>query len=261
MQWEAILMQFPDGVATDEIPADWQPPEIGSPAVVKSLLQEAFPQADHTEGRCLVKNEAVRVEFRYAPLEEAPGAVATVTVRANPDLEAIPILKSAAERLGCRVFDAQTWQFADFGPQTEASLTDFAELHRRVNTERRWALAVSVMFVTTLHGLQDSGAVPAVKPLSKVATGMYGFLGLVALNLVAFLSSVVIALGQLWQLKADDKSPEEQDQIAEGMLAPALQGRGRAPWFIARWVHIPVAGLCGMIAGSVLAWGVSLLFF
>jgi hypothetical protein len=260
MEWQAILMRFPVGNAID-IPNDWQPPVIGTVQEVKSLVQTAFPDAKHVDGLSIVEGGGFRVEFDYDAGEESDEAVRAVSVRSNGSLDAVPILKLASEILGCRLFDSQTGKFADFGVETEASINDFLQLCRRIKNERRWVFGVTVAFVTTLHVLQDSGLVPAKEAISKPAVASFGIVGLILLNLVVFLTSIIIAMRQVQQLAAEDESAEEKDEAAETILVPAFQGRGQPPMLVARYLHIPIAALFGMIAGSILAWGISVVFF
>lgn len=173
----------------------------------------------------------------------------------------MPVLRSASENLECRLLDLQTAQFADFSEQTEASLRAFVELRNRMKRERRWAFAVAVAMIAIFHALQDSGVIPAVERLSKIATGVYGFLGLIFLNCLVFFSSVLIALSQARRLDDEVESQEEKERLEEAILVPAFKGQAAPPSFIARYLHIGVGAMFGIIAGSILAGIVSLLFF
>jgi hypothetical protein len=170
-------------------------------------------------------------------------------------------LKVASETFSCQLFDAQTGEFADFGARTEASMKDCAELHRRVKREKRWTFGIVVVGVATIHALQDSGMIPAIKSLSKPATGGYGIIGLIFLNAFVFGVSVICAMRQMGQLESEAESVEERESLEEAILVPAFQGQGSPLSLVSRYLHIPIAGLVGMIAGSVLAWVFALMFF
>lgn len=260
MEWEAILMRFPDR-SPEDIPSDWRPPGIGRVEEVQSLLESSFPDAEHTEGLSVVRGDGYSVEFDYDPCEEGEDILRAIAVHSDPGPGAVPVLKLAAENLNCRLLDLQAGEFADFGRRTEASFNDFIALRRRLKRQQRWAFGATVTVVMVLHGLQDAGVFPARQRLSKLAIASYGLVGLLILNAAVFLSSVVIAIGQARRLKAETKTQEEQDEIEEAILVPAFQGKGFPPSFIVRYLHIAVGGLIGMIAGSILAWGVWLVFF
>ncbi len=261
MKWEAILMRFPDGIVAEDIPKDWQPPCIGTTAKVKSTLETAFPYGEHGEGQSMVKDDDFQVEFSYGVIDQNDDSVRVISVQSNSSLAAVPVLRSASEALACRLFDLQTGRFADFGEQTEASMNDFVALRGRMKWERAWAFGVTVAIVMIFHALQDSGTIPAVERLSKAATGFYGFMGLILLNCFAFLSSVMIALWQAKHIDSEVESQEEKERMEEAILVPAFQGKGSPPSVIARYFHIPVGALFGMIAGSILAGILSLLIF
>lgn len=261
MDWEAILMRFPDGVVAEDIPKDWQPPAIGTLAEVKSTLETAFPHGEHDAGQSTVRGEEFQVEFSFCVMDESDDSVRAISVRSNASLDAVPILRSASEEFDCRLFDLQAGLFADFGEQTEASMSDFVVLRSRMKRERRWAFSVTVAVLMVFHALQDSGTIPAVERLSKGATGVYGFMGLIFLNVLAFLSSVMIALGQAKSIDSEVAPQEEKERMEEAILVPAFRGEGSPPPLVARYLHIPVGALLGMIAGSILAGILSLLIF
>ena len=127
--------------------------------------------------------------------------------------------------------------------------------------ERRWAFCVTVALVVTFHALQDVGAIPAVERLSKAAIGVYGFVGLILLNCLVFLSSVLSALSQAKKIDSQSATQKEKERMEEAILVPAFQGERSPPSFVARYLHIPVGILFGMIAGSILAWILWLLVF
>ena len=260
MEWEAILMRIPDGIGFEELPKNWQPPSIGNSVEVKSLLEAALPHEDHIDGHSRIEGDGFWVEFDYEP-SEPDELVRAVVVRSSASLGAVSILRLASETLDCRLLDLQTGRVADFGEQTEASINDFIELRRRMKQEKRWAFVVTVVLVATFHVLQDSGTIPVMESLSKPAIASYGFVGLIFLNAIVFLFSVVVAMRKAKQFKSESTSQEEQEEIEEAILLPAFQGEGSPPSFIARFLHIPVAALLGMIAGSILAWVLSLVLF
>lgn len=105
--------------------------------------------------------------------------------------------------------------------------------------------------MVTLHALQDSGIIPAVIPLSKPATVGYGVVELIFLNVVVFLASVIGALRQVAELKEKSESVEELEKLEEAILVPTFRGQGHPLSFIAHFLHVPISGLCGMIAGSI----------
>ena len=199
--WEAILMRFPDGITPEDIPRDWQPPSIGTLAEVKSTLEQAFPYGKHDEGHSTVGDGDSLVEFSYGLMEGDDEGVRAITAHTNAGLDTVPVLRSASEKLGCRLLDLQAGQFADFSEQTEASVRAFVELRNRMNRERRWAFAVAVAVILILHALQDSGAIPAVGRLSKIATGVYGFLGLIAFLRSSSRLDVTMALPHEYQTR------------------------------------------------------------
>lgn len=162
-------MRFPDGGGVEAIPKDWQPPCIGTSAEVKSAFEEALPDGKHVDGRSTVKGDGFWAEFRYGPPEASSEPVTAIGIQSDAGLGAVPILKTVSEKLGCRLLDLQTGQFADFAEQTEASMNDFMELRRRMKQERRWAYGGTVAAVVTLHALQDSGTIPAVESAQKTA--------------------------------------------------------------------------------------------
>ena len=254
-------MRFPDQAGIEEIPKDWHPPSIGSSAEVKADLKATFPEAEHVDGQTTVQGDGLRVEFIYGPCEKTDESVKAIHVRSNADPRAVPILKSVSETFNCRLLDLHTGEFGDFGERTEASMKEFVKLCLRKKRERWWTFSVAVVVVATIHVLQDSGKIPAIKSLSKPAIGAYGFFGLILLNVLAFLSSIFSAIRQVGQLKGETESVDEQERLEEAILVPTFQGQGIPPSFVTRFLHIPIAGLFGMIAGSVLAWAFSLVFF
>jgi hypothetical protein len=260
MKWNAILMRFPNGGGVEGIPKDWQPPCIGTSAEVKAALEAALPDGRHADGRSTVKGDSFWVQFSYGAPEASSEAVRAIGIESDADLGSVPILKRVSEKLDCRLLDLQTGQFADFAEHTEASMNEFVQLRRRMKQERRWAFGGTVVAVVTLHALQDSGTIPAVESLSKSAVGVSGFVGLVFLNALAFFSSIISAIAQLRRVEDMGTPPEENERMEEAILVPAFRGERTPPPLIARFLHIPVAGLFGMIVGSILAWILSLLF-
>jgi len=259
MKWEAVLVQLPEGVVVEDLPVGWQPPCIGTPKEVQATFEAAFPNGKHDDGHSTVEADGAEVEFTYGISDDSEDPVRAISVRSNPSVSAVPVLQSASEIFDCRLFDLQIGEFADFGEQTEASMRDLVALQNRMKRERRWAFGVTVAIVVIFHALQDSGAIPAVKPLSKVAVGFYGFWGLILLNCFAFLSSVLVALWQARKLGDHVESQEEKEKLEEAILVPAFQGSGTPPSLIGRYLHIPVAAFIGMIAGAILAGVLSLL--
>lgn len=257
MKWEAILVRLSKGVGVEDLPVGWQPPSLGTPEKVKATFEATFPKGEHVEGYSQVKAGGSEVEFIYGGLDD-DSSVRVISVQCNAGLDTMPILRSASEKFGCRLFDLQTGQFADFGTQTEASMNDFVALRSRMELENRLAFALTVANVLIFYVLQDSGVIPTVASLSKVAVGVYSILGLVLLNCFAFLSSVLLALLQARELGEEVDSQVEKEKLEESILVPAFQGAGSPPSLIARFFHIPVGISFGMIAGAILAWVISL---
>jgi hypothetical protein len=228
---------------------------------VKATLETAFPSGQHDDGHSTVEADGAEVEFTYGALHDNDDSVKIISVQCNGSLDTVPVLRSASENFECRLFDLQTSRFADFGEQTETSVNDFVALRNRMKRERVWAFSVTVAIVMIFHALQDSGAIPAVERLSKGETGVYGFIGLVFLNCLAFLSSVMMAMRQAGKIESEVASQEEKERLQEAILVPTFQGKGSPPSLIARYFHIPVWALFGMIAGSILAWLLSMLIF
>jgi hypothetical protein len=259
MKWEAVLIQVPEGVVVEDLPVGWQPPRIGTSEEVQATLETAFPKGQHDDGHSAVEADGAEVEFIYAALDDGDDSVRIISVQCNGSLDTVPVLRSVSEHLDCRLFDLQTGQFADFGEQTEASMNAFVALRDRMKRERRWAFGLTVVVVVIFHALQDSGAIPAGKPSSKVVVGFYGFWGLILLNVFAFLSSVLAALWQARKLGDETESEDDKAKLEEAILVPAFEGAGNPPSLIARYFHIPVGIGFGMIAGAILAGLVSLL--
>jgi hypothetical protein len=72
------------------------------------------------------------VEFIYGPCERTDESVKAIHVRLNPDLRAVPILKSVSETFNCKLLELYTGEIGDLGERTEASMKEFVELCRRM---------------------------------------------------------------------------------------------------------------------------------
>ena len=260
MEWEAILMQFPDEANVEGLPKHWRPPSLGSSAEVRAHFEAAFPNVRHCDGQTRIETDGGWVEFNYLPSEATDDLVQVIQVHSNADPSIVPALQVASKTLDCRLLDLQTAEYADFGQQTEASMREFLVLRSRVLREKAWAFGVAVVVVATIHGLQDSGILPPISTLAKPATLGYGLIGLILLNALAFLSSVSMGLKNVGQLTKEAESVEDRMQLEEAILVPTFQGQGNPPPFVARYLHVAIWTLLGVIAGSLLAFPISLLF-
>ena len=254
MTWVATLVRCSESAAVSDLPTDWKPPVIGTLDEVTAVFEETFPGQHHVPGQTKVKGEGFWITFSYVGQSLTPDAILAIGVESNAGIGAPVALKLICDRLNCRLLDHQTGEFADFAEQTKDSMEDFTKWRRRAARRTVWILSAATVVVTLVHLLQDFGAIPKVEAFSKLSVGSYGFVGLLAMNLLLFLSGVLSAMKQLSTAETEDTSQEEKELIEEAILLPAFQGERDPPQVISRFVHIPITLLVGLIAGSILAW-------
>ena len=74
-------------------------------------------------------------------------------------------------------------------------------------------------------------------------------------------ASVLAALKDVSAVEGEDIPEKDKEERTEEILVPAFQGQRPAPQTLSRFVHIPTGALLGMLAGSILAAILSVLFF
>ena len=135
MAWEAILMRYPEGVAASELPAEWQPPAIGTAEQLRETFEKAFPGHRHEMGATSVDGDGFWIKFDYGcHLKDGKIAkvgkddlIDSIGIRSNAGPGAVAILRLASEKLGCRMLDYQSGEFGDFSEGTESSMKKYTE--------------------------------------------------------------------------------------------------------------------------------------
>lgn len=122
-----MLMRFPACGDIDNLPADWEPPAIGTVAEIRVRLEEAFPDAQHVDGQTSVRGPGFSVDFDYSVPPESDGQVRAVAIISSPSPYAIPVFTLACECLNVLMYDYQSGQITPGSDGTLESIRTFSE--------------------------------------------------------------------------------------------------------------------------------------
>ncbi|MFC7964954.1 hypothetical protein [Streptomyces cinereoruber] len=107
MSWNVLLLPLPAGlVSIDDLPADHEPPPVGSRADVHDALRAAVPGIDLTDPAWgVLLGPAWVIELGIG--EDDPVESVMLHVRGGTD-DVLPVIFRIARALGCRPFDCST---------------------------------------------------------------------------------------------------------------------------------------------------------
>jgi hypothetical protein len=83
---------------------------------------------------------------------------------------------------------------------------------------------------------------------------IWGFLGLVVINILLFVTSLFSGLGSLRKSRAKEDSQQQEGQDNEKALEELLQGKNITQQKMPRWARIGIAVCIGLIFGSILGF-------
>ena len=118
----------------------------------------------------------------------------------------------------------------------------------------RWAFVVTATIIALACPLRKPLGLADLRYAHPMAIFMYGLLGLVFLNMVAFVVTLFCAFRLAKDVAARPVSDEQKERDVEGILVPAMQGQLPPPPLIWRIIRYPLALCCGLMAGAVLGW-------
>jgi uncharacterized membrane protein YfcA len=111
----------------------------------------------------------------------------------------------------------------------------------------------SVGLVYLWHDLSGSHVLPR-----KWLVGWYAFSGLVAINIVLFIVTLIRSMWAARSISQEDASEEEKERLVEEIMVPALQGRAEPPEPASSIVEIPLGIAAGLLSGVLLCGAVLL---
>jgi hypothetical protein len=127
-------------------------------------------------------------------------------------------------------------------------------------SENRKLLRLSFFITTTsvglvylAHDLSGSHFLPR-----KWLVGWYAFSGLIAINIVLFIVTLLRSMWEARSISRQDAPEEEKERLVEETMIPALQGRAEPPEAASSVVEIPLGIAAGLLIGAVLAGAVLL---
>lgn len=130
MSWDGIIFRAPADVSVNDLPDSFQMRPLGTTAEIGERLRTLLPNARHHDGQCCVEGDDFWLELNFGYPKDTDISE-HIGVRTNAGLGVIPILRKVCVAFDARLFDNQISEFADFGTDTELSMSKFSEWRDR----------------------------------------------------------------------------------------------------------------------------------
>lgn len=131
MSWDGIIFRAPSEMFVNDLPSDFQMSVLGTTFEIGRVLQNLFPNSQHSHGQCCIEGDGFWLELNFSDTNN-DDTRDCIGVRSNAGLGVIPVLESICKAFNSRLFDCQTGEFADLESGTRSSMSAFASWRDRV---------------------------------------------------------------------------------------------------------------------------------
>lgn len=118
----------------------------------------------------------------------------------------------------------------------------------------RWAFVIAATIIAIVCVLRQPLGIANVRHAHPMAMFTYSLLGVIFLNILVFLVTLLGAFRLAHNVSASTETDEQKEREVEEILVPAMQGQLPPPPMVCRIIRYPLACLFGSMFGALVGW-------